>query len=493
MVMQIALLVARLLLAGVLVVAGLAKITDRAGSRQAMVDFGVPGRLARSLAILLPLAELAVAGALLPVAAAWDGAIGALGLLLLFLVGIGVSLARGRRPACHCFGQLSSAPVGWSTLVRNGVLAALAGFVVWRGRRTPGPSAVSWLGHLTTMHLMVALGGAVMLGALGLVGWALFNLLRLNGRLLLRVEALEARLDAGGVAPALGKVPAALEPGLPVGVPAPAFSLAGLNGETRTLDALRAPGKPVLLVFSDPGCGPCAALMPDIGRWQREHAAALTVAIVSRGASEANRAKSTEHGITSILLQQDREVAQEYQTNGTPSAVLVQPNGTIGSPLALGPDAIRALVARTVRQPIPLPIASAPAGGGSQNGHAAPLPALPAPKIGDPAPALAQPDLSGKTINLSDFRGRNTLVLFWNPGCGFCQQMLADLKAWENARPKDGPGLLVVSTGTVEENRLWGCARPSCWTRVSRPGAPSRLTARQWRCSWMPRGGSPPR
>jgi peroxiredoxin len=233
-----------------------------------------------------------------------------------------------------------------------------------------------------------------------------------------------------------------------------------LYGETLTLDALRAPGKPVLLVFSDPGCGPCSALMPDIGRWQREHAAALTVALVSRGTPEANRAKSTEHGVMSVLLQQDREVAQEYQAHGTPSAVLVRPDGTIGSPLAMGADAIRALVARTVGQPIPLPIAPAPAGGGSQNGHAPPPPAPPALKIGDPAPALALPDLNGKKINLSDFRGRNTLVLFWNPGCGFCQQMLDDLKSCESARPKGAPGLLVVSTGTVEANQAMGLRSP---------------------------------
>ncbi len=34
-------------------------------------------------------------------------------------------------------------------------------------------------------------------------------------------------------------------------------------------------------------------------------------------------------------------------------------------------------------------------------------------------------------MELEDFRGEETMVLFWNPGCGFCQQMLPDLKAWE--------------------------------------------------------------
>jgi thiol-disulfide isomerase/thioredoxin len=36
-----------------------------------------------------------------------------------------------------------------------------------------------------------------------------------------------------------------------------------------------------------------------------------------------------------------------------------------------------------------------------------------------------------------DFRGEESLVLFWNPGCGFCQQMLADLKEWEASSTED--------------------------------------------------------
>ena len=54
------LLIARLLLALVFASAGAAKLADRAGSRQAIVDFGLPTRLASPLGVLLPLCELAV-------------------------------------------------------------------------------------------------------------------------------------------------------------------------------------------------------------------------------------------------------------------------------------------------------------------------------------------------------------------------------------------------------------------------------------------------
>jgi uncharacterized membrane protein YphA (DoxX/SURF4 family) len=351
--MDIALLVARLLLAAVFFVAGLAKLADRAGSRQAMRDFGVPAALAAPLGVLLPLAELAVAAALIPTATAWWGAIGALALLLLFVVGIAVNLARGRKPDCHCFGQLHSAPAGWKTVLRNGVLAAVAGFVVWEGRDGGGvgPSAVGWLGGLSTAQTAGLVGGLVLLGVLIAQWWILTHLLRQNGRLLVRLEALEGRIGAGDAPPAPPENDAQPAAGLPVGSAAPAFGLSGLYAETLTLDALRAPGKPVLLLFTDPNCGPCTALLPEIGRWQREHTAELALSVISRGTTEENRAKSAEHGLTGVLLQQDWEVAEAYRVGGTPSAVIVQPDGTIGSPMVAGPEAIRSLVAKTVGAP----------------------------------------------------------------------------------------------------------------------------------------------
>jgi len=131
--MDAALLVARLLLALVFAVAGVAKLLDRTGSRQAIIDFGLPRVLAPPLGILLPLCELAVAAALIAPPTAWWGAIGALVLLLVFVVGIGANLARGHKPDCRCFGQLHSAPAGPKTLARNAALAAVAALAVCLG------------------------------------------------------------------------------------------------------------------------------------------------------------------------------------------------------------------------------------------------------------------------------------------------------------------------------------------------------------------------
>src|SRR5947207_15608589 len=218
--MSLALLLARILLAAVFLVAGLAKLADLPGSRQAARDFGVPAQLAEPFGLLLPLAELAVAVALLPPVSVWWGALGALTLLLLFVGGISSNLARGRQPDCHCFGQLHSAPAGWPTLFRNLVLAAVAGVVVAFGRSMPGPGVLDWLAPLSVSQRLEVLAGLVVLALLIGEGWVLVHVLSQQGRLLLRIEALEGRLAAAGQAPS---PVAARTAGLAVGSPAPAL------------------------------------------------------------------------------------------------------------------------------------------------------------------------------------------------------------------------------------------------------------------------------
>jgi peroxiredoxin len=185
--------------------------------------------------------------------------------------------------------------------------------------------------------------------------WLLVQLVAQNGRVLLKLDALEAKLEPGYPASAAMPSTVAPAPGLPVGSPAPDFSLPGLYGETLTLGALRATGQPTLLLFVDPDCGPCSALLPEVGRWQREQAGRFSLAVVSRGTAEANLHKAAEHGISRVLLQRDGEVAEQYLATATPSAVVVQPDGRIGSQLDAGADAIRTLVARLVADESELP------------------------------------------------------------------------------------------------------------------------------------------
>lgn len=411
-------LAARLLLAAVFVVAAVTKLSDREGTRQAVVAFGAREALAGPLALALPVAELVVAGLLLPADTAVAGAIGALGLLLLFSAAIAFNLARGQAPDCHCFGQLHSEPAGPRTLARNASLAVVAAVVVAGTLDGRDTSAVGWVGDLTAAEVAIAAGALVVLG---LAAAAFVSLLRAYGRLLVRVERLERALSGHAAEP---------EFGLELGTPAPMFAVADTAGEQVTLDDLLAPGPPLLLLFASPGCGPCHALLPKVVEWQAELAGRLTLAVASDGPPGDLRAEAEELGLDHVLADPGARLYRDFEASGTPSAVLIAPDGAIASRIASGPDAIEAMVAE-VRD----------------------APGVP---IGAPVPALELPSLDGETVSLADLRGRDTLLLFWDPECGYCRGMHSDLLAWERTSNGTTPRLVVVSTGSPEATRTDG-------------------------------------
>jgi uncharacterized membrane protein YphA (DoxX/SURF4 family)/thiol-disulfide isomerase/thioredoxin len=417
------LLVARLLLAAVFALAGFAKLSDREGTAKSIVDFGGPSVLARPMAWLLPVWELACAAALMvPATTRWAG-VATFATLLVFIAAIALSLARGRRPDCHCFGQVHSQPVGWTTVARNAALAAVALFIAFQ---TPASADVA-MTNATAGPDVSSVSTMLVWTALGLSSFTLFlafQLLRQNGRLLVRIEAIEAKL---GITPGQ-PVPQ----GLPIDSAAPGFTLNDLEGASVVIDPVRDLAGPTLLVFIEPGCTACDTLLPDVARWQRDHADRLKTMVISRGTIGQNRNKSAKHGIGNVLLQNDRETAQAYQVLGTPSAVLIT-DGRIASALASGADPIRELAAHAV---------------------------VPRLRRGDPAPKVRLPDLRGQMTDVAAMRGRRTLLLFWNPTCGFCQRMLDDLTAWERHAPPDAPALLVISTGSPESNAQQGFRSP---------------------------------
>jgi uncharacterized membrane protein YphA (DoxX/SURF4 family) len=217
--MNAILLTARLLLALVLLVACLAKLADRAGSREAVLGFGVPEALAGSVTTLLPLAELAAAVLLVPAATARAGAVIAAALLVSFCAGITRSIAHGEAPDCHCFGQLHSSPAGPKTLARNLLLGAAAVLVVVGG---PGTSATAWISRPSGTALVVLLAGVALAAVLAGCGAFALSLLRQHGQLLLRVDALEHALAGHGIPlPSTAPEPAPAAAGLPVGARAP--------------------------------------------------------------------------------------------------------------------------------------------------------------------------------------------------------------------------------------------------------------------------------
>jgi peroxiredoxin len=286
--------------------------------------------------------------------------------------------------------------------------------------------------------------GVVMLLALAFIAWLLVFLLGQNGRALVRLDRIESALEDEDI-----EVEGDEVTGPPVGSPAPRFSLSGVYGETMTLDTLRRAEKPVLLIFADPSCGFCETTLADARQWERELADRLTFAVIADGPADKIRKKMAKYRLRHLLVEQRSKVSNAFRVTETPSAVLVRRDGTIGSGLVAGIDPIRELVTeiREGREPVPereVKTRIRPGSGG----------------IGKDAPVVELKNLDGTVVRLADFAGQPTAVLFWNPGCGFCQRMMPDLKAWEETRPPHAPTLLIVSTGDAEANRAMGLRSP---------------------------------
>jgi hypothetical protein len=104
--------------------AGLAKLADLALFEQHLAAYHLPDALRAALLRALPVAELAVAAALL---SPWRtaGALAAAALLLSYAAAMALHLAQGLALDCGCGGE--PLPVSWALVARNAVLAALAG------------------------------------------------------------------------------------------------------------------------------------------------------------------------------------------------------------------------------------------------------------------------------------------------------------------------------------------------------------------------------
>jgi peroxiredoxin len=467
--MSVLLLALRLILAGLFAISACAKLLDLSGFRRSLTDFGVPRFALPLLTLLLPCVELGLAAGLVAEPTAWFADAAALGVLLIFTIAIAINLVRGRTPECHCFGRLHSKPIGWRTVRRNLLLAGLAGVVVSQGRTEVEQSPFGWVPHMTAGQKLVLTGFAVCLFLLLFGALLLIQMLAQQGRLLLRLDALESSLRNSG-STLLNRPPgdpsshARLRPGQR----APDFRLAGLYGETITFDSLLAKKKTTLLAFIDPGCGPCNTLMPDIAEWQRKYESTITLAVISRGSAQANLPKATKHHLTDVLLQRDSEVADVFGINGTPAMVVLLPDGSLGGQPVFGPPAIREMVAGLIAVSPPAGQPQLPPSE-SLHSDSSTLPqgvssnsarTEAGSTIGDEAPALKLLGLDGKMLSLEGFRGSETLILFWNPQCGFCSQMLDSLREWDASPPSDAPKLLVVSTGSAETARAMELKSP---------------------------------
>src|SRR5215813_1383811 len=198
--------------------------------------------------------------------------------------------------------------------------------------------------------MMTILFGTVLPWLLLTVGaWLGYQLIRQNGRILLRLEAIDKRL-APRSDDKLKK-----ERGLRIGTVAPDFELPDLAGERHKLSDFH--GKDLLVIFFNPKCGFCTKMADDLAALplDGENGRAVPI-VVTTGDREDNLQLVGRHGIRcTVLLQKEMEVASQFHAQGTPMGYRIDKEGQIASELTIGSEALLKLAAGVVGRGSPDP------------------------------------------------------------------------------------------------------------------------------------------
>ncbi len=436
-------LLIRLFLVGIFALAGIGKLLDLKGSEKAIKDFGVPEDLAKPFSVLLPVAEIFIAILLLFAQTSWLGAIGGFLLLLVFIGGMLFQMAKGNAPDCHCFGQIHSEPVSAKSLIRNAIFALLAFVLIVSGRENQGLSLFDSANNSSENNVMQFIIGLATIGLLAAVVFYLKKISEQQTQIMRRIEILELTSHDGREVERENL--SHPHDGLPIGAPAPDFELPNASGRIVAFEHLLAEAKPLLFFFVSPTCQPCAALLPEIEAWQKELAGKINFVFLSSGNAKENSDKFAGETDKQILLQNEKEVAALFDALWTPTALLVNADGTIASRGATGDAAIRELIEKIKAQNLEkefLFVANGNANGNTKT-----------PKIGEGVPEFSIEDLSGKAVSQNNLQGKKTLVAFWSLTCPHCVTMMEDLRNWEKQKGQDEPNLLVFSDGETEAHK----------------------------------------
>lgn len=159
----------RSFLAALFATAALSKLTGMEEFHGVVRNFRLlPDMASRAVAMVLPVAELAVAAGLMIPALAAPAALAAAALLGVFGLAIAVNVLRGRTQIdCGCFRNGMKQRISWAMVARNAVLAAMAlGAAALLPAARPGGTADLATGMLAGSVLFLLYFSASMLGGL---------------------------------------------------------------------------------------------------------------------------------------------------------------------------------------------------------------------------------------------------------------------------------------------------------------------------------------
>ena len=289
------------------------------------------------------------------------------------------------------------------------------------------------------LFVLVLLIGLIALAC----GILIAQVIQQNGRMLLRIEAVEQYLSGGG------RDPYDLDDyldTLPAGVAAPPIELPDLTGTRRSLAEWR--GQRLLLVFFDPECVFSRRLLPHLVAMDSDPVPSRPLPIIiTTGSADANRALFDDAGFKNpVLVQTDTAVADAYKVDGTPMSYLVAADGSIASPVATGVQSTLILAGE---------MAAVTDAVQTEDGEVIPPRDARITRQGlsegTTAPLFRLPRLGGGEISLLEYRGKDVVLVFSEPDCKPCETLGSRLE--QAHREHSQLSLVVISRGDADENR----------------------------------------
>lgn len=130
----------RVVLAGVLVFAGVLKIIDNSALFETIAYITwIPVWMKSWIVDLLPYVEILIALLLL---IKWKPVVINTLVTLIFMGFLGFAIygfATGMEGDCGCFGEFGDSSFGWPMIIRNGIFVAMAGFLFWKPTEEEAP------------------------------------------------------------------------------------------------------------------------------------------------------------------------------------------------------------------------------------------------------------------------------------------------------------------------------------------------------------------
>ncbi|MCX7640123.1 MAG: thioredoxin fold domain-containing protein [Pyrinomonadaceae bacterium] len=407
-------------------IASVGKLSDIQGGKKSLKQMGFSEKHASVLVFILPILEIIIAIGFLIKDFIWLSSVASTALLLGFIGFVYYQIKKGSSTECHCFGAIHSEPISPKVILRNFLFLVPSVFLLFQYERLQifNPFEISF-----DLSLQVIFGSVVIV-LLTLVSFYLKENIKKQNEILRRLEILSLVTKEDETEERNLRNPTE---GLPIGAPIPEFKAKNEKGEIVASSSVFQ--KPSILIFTSPNCELCNLLLPEIKSWQEKMKERFDFIVVSNGST-----KEISEKFNKFLIQEDHEISNAFKTRWTPTAILINRNARIASAPAAGDKAIRAMVEYLNLNG---EVEFIPEGKEEKDG-----------KIGSVIPDFSLEDLDGNPFHSRQFIGRKTILVYWSPTCGFCKEMLEELREWEKKRKPYDPALVVLTASPdIGKNR----------------------------------------